>query len=538
VSDRIPSIPQPSRSLPGVLRRLPAALAAWAAAAGALAAQHAPPPVVRAVVVERDDVFAGAERGALARLANALHVRTRASVVERELLLAPGDRWDPLLAAESARNLRALRVFSRVEVDSAHTDSGLVLRVRTRDGWSTWPVIDFATAGDESRWTLGVTEENLLGTAATAALSYTDDPDRTIVAASWYQPRLFARRGYLSLGYQDRSDGQAVSLSGGQAYTTLAAPWGAALHVQESDGTVFRWRAGRRDADADVRRAAALVRVEASVAPRASARGYLRLGVLAQLRRDDTVSAGTPAAPLARTMTAAAGLTLDWRRARYLVTRNYRSFARAEDVDLGTALRLAALAAPRGFGYDDDGLGLSASGRAALRLPGESFAVVAASAGGRFTTAGLDSGTVLLDARAVLRGGRGGALVLAAEGGARRRPPPGGEFDLGLGVGPRAFGAHAFTGDRYLFVAAEARWAVVEELGGLVGVGLAAFAEHGGAWFDGEPRRTGTDVGAGLRLGPSRTAAGSVLRIDLARRLRRGEVAAAWVLSVGEGLTF
>src|SRR5439155_3225906 len=56
--------------------------------------------------------------GFLARLANVLHVTTRAGVIRRTLLLNPRDRYDSARVVESERALRGLYVFSLVRLDS------------------------------------------------------------------------------------------------------------------------------------------------------------------------------------------------------------------------------------------------------------------------------------------------------------------------------------------------------------------------------------------------------------------------------------
>ena len=88
------------------------------------------------------------------------------------------------------------------------------------------------------------------------------------------------------------------------------------------------------------------------------------------------------------------------------------------------------------------------------------------------------------------------------------------------------------------FATAEYRYTLAPELGHLAGVGLAAFVDHGGAWYAGSARRTGTDVGMGIRLGPTRQADLRTVRIDLVRRFATDIAAAGWVIVVGKGFTF
>ncbi|MFN8575209.1 MAG: BamA/TamA family outer membrane protein, partial [Gemmatimonadaceae bacterium] len=123
----------------------------------------------------------------------------------------------------------------------------------------------------------------------------------------------------------------------------------------------------------------------------------------------------------------------------------------------------------------------------------------------------------------------------------QHRPAPGMEFDLGLSTGPRAFPAHAFTGDRMYQGTAEYQWTATRDLFGwrIASLGIAAFVDRGGAWFTGSPNRSGTDVGAGLRLGSPRVpTTNGLLRIDLARRLKNDALPGRWVLAVGNGFPF
>ena len=95
--------------------------------------------VIRAIRLERRDIFDPNERHWLARLANALHIETRAPTIRRELLFRVGEPYDSAREAESERNLRSLGVFRRVEIDSVQTDTGVALSVCVGARGSLWP---------------------------------------------------------------------------------------------------------------------------------------------------------------------------------------------------------------------------------------------------------------------------------------------------------------------------------------------------------------------------------------------------------------
>ena len=118
------------------------------------------PPVIRSIRLQRVNIFADTEATFfLPRLANRFHVRTRAEVIRHELLFREGEVYDSARIAESARNLRALRVFRSVHIDSATVDSGLTVRVRTQDAWSSKPEFGFRSTGGQVAWRATLVEE-------------------------------------------------------------------------------------------------------------------------------------------------------------------------------------------------------------------------------------------------------------------------------------------------------------------------------------------------------------------------------------------
>ena len=495
-----------------------------------------PSLIIYRVQLQPRDIFDPEERSWLARMANRLHVQTRPAVVRRELLFHPGEPYDSALVAESERNLRSLGIFRRVQIDSVRTDSGLVMRVLTKDGWSTQLDWRFRSTGGEVAFTLGLVETNLLGTASTAAVRYRKDPDRSSVALLFRRRRLFAGTVGLAAQYENRSDGRMEAVSLERPFFALTSPRAFRFDAEDHDERVLRFFNGMDQPSDTLQRRFTLVRGSAAWAVHASSSGFLRLGVAAQVRRDDTLRVGSSGS-FPETVTGSIGPYLMWNRAHFIVTKGFAGFGREEDIDVGTTVRVGLHAAPELFGYDRDGLGPEVSGRIGASLPW-GFAYLDAVADGVYTSAGLDSGSVQIGGTVVLQPGPRHVAVLHLEGGWLKDPVPGEEFDLGLGSGPRAFGSHAFTGDRSIFGSAEYRYTVAEDVAGLIGLGIAGFVDHGGAWYAGSPRRVGWDAGVGLRIGASRSSDTPALRFDLARRFANDVEKAGWVVSVGKGFVF
>ena len=507
----------------------------------ALSAQQASPPdssaIVRSIEIRRLNIFAPSEaRSFLPRLVNRLHRTTRTSVVSRELLFKVGQPYDSAVVQETTRNLRGLGIFRRVLVDSARSDSGLAVRLTTADGWSTRLIASISSTGKSAVPTLGLVDNNFLGTGTYVGLRYRKNPDRSWVTATFQALRLLPDRVGISTQYEDRSDGWLAFASLFRPFYALTAraSWGIA--GDERRVRVLRFFDGSDEARDSLQRRYGIVYGSVALAVHASSAGYLRVGVSGQARRDD-YAAESRVDTLGRTVTGAFGAFLQWRRAHYLVSTGLQGFGREEDIDVGTAISAGVNLTPKGLGYPEDGVVPSVVFRAGVGRT-DRFVQFYASSIGRFTGSGLDSASAHLAATTYLRPGRRHLAVLHAAEGWQRRPAPAAEFDLGLGLGPRAFRQHAFTGDRAFFTMAEYRYTITDELLKVSALGLASFLEYGGAWYHDTPRRTGWDFGFGFRVDPTRTNGVRNTRLDFAYRAKNDAQKGGWVIILGSGFPF
>ncbi|HEX6316109.1 MAG TPA: hypothetical protein VFZ73_14665 [Gemmatimonadaceae bacterium] len=489
---------------------------------------------VRAVVLERGAVFDSTEAQFWPyRLANALHVETRASVIRRELLIDVGDPWDSLLVAESERNLRALGIFRHAQIERQDTDSGIVMIVRTADAWTTTLGVGVATSGSQSVIDLSLQEANLLGMRTVARFGYRNDPDRSSLLLGFDMPRVIDNRIGLGVSLVERSDGRGGTVSMRLPFLSLSSRTGGSLSASVVEGRVLQF-SGPVIVDS-LWRESALLRADAAYAVAASPRGFLRVGVVGQVLRDDMVALEDRDF-IPRTRTATAGPYVALRAPRFIRMHNVERIGRVEDFDLGFFATATLLAAPAAWGYDRNGIGGSLGMGIGVPLPG-GFARFGVRGSILETAAGTDTASVDAAATTVLQRGERHLTVLHASAGLQHDVVPGREFDIGLGAGLRAYPAHAFTGDRFVLLAGEYRYLVLPRFLGLIGVGVAAYAGHAGAWNLGEPRRTGTEFGLGLRLASIREA-GGIWRIDLSRRNAGAGFRGGWVASLGRGFVF
>lgn len=494
------------------------------------------PPVIDTIIVRTHDVFDSTEarHNVLLAVANAVRFQTRPEIVRRELLFHAGEPYDSARVAETERNLRALGLFRDVSIDTTRVGGRLAALVDTRDGWTTEVQANARSTGGEFTWSAGLTERDFLGLAIGLGAEYRKEANRTAVMVLTNWPRVASTPLALAAAYDDRSDGRLGTWS-------LGVPWRA---YTDAGAIMWEGEAGRhrvlqfRDGDStEFQRRVLRVELSGGIAPHATSEGYLRLGPLVQIKREAYVAWADTLLPVGDSVSAAAGLQLDWRRARFKVVTHYNGFARQEDVDLSTRASLSAWVAPATFGYASSGVGPAVELQTGVDL-GRVFARLQANGDALFTGDGLDSARVtgaLTVASQVLPRQ---ATVLHVEAGLQRGVPPGGEFDLGHGFGPRAFKSHTFTGNRMAWGTLEHRWFLVDEVLHLMSVGFAAFADYGGAWYADESPRVGGDVGLGLRLGATRATGPNVGRLDFAYRFGDGWSGSRWVVSFGRSYAF
>jgi hypothetical protein len=496
------------------------------------------PPMVHAVVIERSDIFDAADLTKwYARVANGVHIMTRESVIQREILFRAGEPYDSARVAETERNLRGLGIFRLVTIDTVGSDSGLVVRVSSHDAWSTQADARISSGGGEVIYSLSLNEINFLGTGSRAGAAYRKDPDRTALSLAYGSRRFLGKDIALNMFLDARSDGTIFSGSVARPLRSLDSRSAYSLFGTAGDFTVLRFRDGNPEPAQVLRRKLVLGRLGGVWTVKGDRRRQLQANLTGQLRRDDFVPDSAVPTPFPKTITAALGGAVTLVTPRFSITRGVMGFGREEDVNLTTSVSLGVWAAPEFLGYPVNGVGLSFNLRTGLPV-GQGYLRFGASANGLFGGEGADSGTVVFGSTVALKPGARQVVFLHGEVGWQRNPTPGAEFDLGLTAGLRAFRAHAFTGTRMFYTSAEIRHVLTREALGLFGLALAAFTDYGGAWFADEPRRSGWDAGFGIRAGVNRSNDVDAFRVDLVYRFPSDVMPPGWVISVGRSLPF
>ena len=187
--------------------------------------------LIRKIVVSSNSIFDESDPDAffIHRWANYLHINTREHVILNKLNLEAGDRVTQKDLDEAQRLLRYARYIRDAKVslvekkpDSDTSEEGETLLVETWDNWSLLPTLSLSHSGGESKYSIGLKEDNLLGYGIRTRLKYQSDADRSGYKISLEAPLdSFIKHSKVAFNYQDNSDGEATQVYFNKPFYTL-----------------------------------------------------------------------------------------------------------------------------------------------------------------------------------------------------------------------------------------------------------------------------------------------------------------------------
>lgn len=459
------------------------------------------------------------ENNKLYRFFNWLHIDTRPSVIEAQLLFRQGDPLEAERVAESERLLRTRPYLGNayVQVDAVCGDR-VALLVVTRDIWTLDPQVSAGREGGENKHGFGFSEENLFGTGTTLTVGYDKDRDRSSTSVGFFSPHLFNSRWETTLGFADTSDGQQTHISFGQPFYSVQAPW--AIGTRNSDVTQEQTIRYRDEDINEYKHSHELHEVSAGWAFDRSRERAHRISVgLTQERHifrptEETV-AGTPVDE---------NMVYPWLEYHYLqnqfaVYRNLHLLHQVEDVATGVDVRARLGYGGSSFDNDHDFVRYDVVYSDLLGVGEHHLLQFSSYISGRHyqdsalpneRVWGGDIGYHYLDGRnhrwyIQLRYDEGHQL-------AQHR-----ELTVGGGYDMRGYPTEYQRGDKRYVLRVERRYISDLHLFNLVRLGGVMYVDAGRTWGAGYEQATHlSNVGLGLRLSSSKAKTGKVLHLDLA----------------------
>jgi Surface antigen variable number repeat len=184
--------------------------------------------VIGTVLVDNQNIFNlddPKDDNAIFRLADDLHIKTRADVIRKQLLFKPGDRYNRHLIDESERILRADGYFYDAWIrEIRYEDHHVDLRVTTRDVWTLNPGFNYSRSGGTNSVGVQLEDTNFLGTGADFKVFHSSDVDRTSTGFSAGDQHAF---NWISAAvtFANNSDGYLREVTVQQPFYALNTRW-------------------------------------------------------------------------------------------------------------------------------------------------------------------------------------------------------------------------------------------------------------------------------------------------------------------------
>ncbi|TMQ70044.1 MAG: hypothetical protein E6K80_09785, partial [Candidatus Eisenbacteria bacterium] len=443
---------------------------------------------VRNIAVLAHNLYEPLPRGPLQplyRIANHLHVHTRAATIRDALLLRPGDPWSVERARESMRALRSLGILEPQRIGAIPVDDSVDVRVETRDDWTTQPEFASQSANGTSFTSISLTERNVLGWGKGISLSYHEAPEGISRDAEYQDPNLFGSRLRLSTHAGTGSEGASQGFDVRVPFYAETTPdaygghWNLAtsvahLFVSGAEAASFDRRVEETEVDwgQGFLHGPDVVRMIGAFLVRDRRFGASRLepGAPAEFAGgEDNVNERRWSGEIR------------WWRPGFIEVEGVERLGGIEDVDLGPTARLTAGFSPRWLGATADE-GYLAGGFDGGHSTGR-HAFVMASVDGHARLRRDPRETIVHErARWVVQPRRDHALVFAAYGGFAHRPERDYQEILGGLSGLRALPVRGLTGQQAWRFNAEHRWWAGREFFQLFSLGTAAFYDMGRTW--------------------------------------------------------
>ena len=480
---------------------------------------------IGAIVLNKQDVFDLSnpkENNALFRLANRLHIVSKDSLIEKQLLFRPGDLFSKRLTDETARILRSNRYFYDVSITPKNRQDGTVdLHIDTRDVWTLKPGFSYSRKGGENKTSVSLEELNLIGRGQQITFERSSNVDRDSSSFEFRDRHFGHSWTSVQLQVADNSDGDVRLVSVVRPFYALDTRWAAGGHVLDEDRQESLYQLGEKAAEYrhEQRYFSGFGGWSAGLR-----NGWVRrytAGVIYDDNQFSDVIDGTlPAAIPADRKLVYPFFGVELLEDRFETTRNHDQIERTEDFLTGTRFLATLGWSDESFGADRDALLYSLSASRSFGDLAKSLLLLSANASGRVERGDVANTVIRVNARYYKQQSAKRTLFAAASATYGADLDLDNPVELGGDTGLRGYPLRYQSGDSKLLLTLEQRYFTDWYPFRLFRVGGAAFADVGRTWGDnplgGESLRWLSDVGVGLRFAGTRTGSRSMVHFDIA----------------------
>ena len=472
------------------------------------------------------------------RWANRVHVRTKETVIRRELLFHVGDSLDVERIIETERNLRLMGFIGDVTTKPELNGPDEVdLTVTTTDLWTTKIALSLFAAGGNYSGGIDATEANIMGQGKFAQLSGLVGNDQNGYEALVYDPRLLRSRFSLQADYSHFTFDKHYLLHLERSQYSLSVPYALKLDLQNFRETTrlfsnnkeyFRYKQQNQFYNFE-----GLYSIGGS--KKLSLTGgftYSRNKYFSDASQDTILRSLIP--PNETISYPSVGIRGDI--IKYAVDKYLDKAGTPEDLTLGATIRFKTGYSSKSYGANYIGSGYAALARFLVNPVSNLYFGGIDRINWWYHNGIKDRIRHVSELALYYKTATSQVLTFHALTDFAWRQRNLYEIVLGGGNGLRGFPAYEFSGNRLAVGNVEYRFYMPVEIF-TVRVGGAVFFDAGDVWQQQQkihPRDLKTDVGFGLRFGLLKSSIARITRLDIARSLSNN----GFFVSFGSGTTY
>ncbi|KKO46422.1 hypothetical protein WG68_05555 [Arsukibacterium ikkense] len=481
---------------------------------------------ISAVHFEQENVFDLTESGTfwLHRFANYSHIISKQQTIANELLFSPEDPLDLAELAETERLLRNRSYIRDADIKVSQycpdTNSVEVL-VKTWDNWSLLPKIDFSSEGGATEYSIGIAEDNLLGTGNQLQLDYAKDAERTGYMFSFASPNIMGSHWQALTRYANNSDGESYQFNVQRPFYRLSSPWAVSVDVSKEKLQISDYVLGETVNQYD--------RTQQGFT------SYLGLRLAGTSKRIHRLNGGVTLDDVSFTansdtlfeLPAERNLSRVWLEYQLLEDQyrklyNINQFNRVEDINLGWQAYVRVGQLQTALGADARGWQLDAAIEKAWSLQSDLWLLASLNYHG-LKMADLRQQLLSTHWQLVYQLNRQSSVVGVLDLQRGHDLFDDEALYLGGDTGLRAFPLFYQRGDNRMVATAEYRYYTDWNILHIFDVGFAGFADAGRSWGAEQRGENEIDdsilygVGVGIRLLSTHSSRGTMVHIDLTR---------------------
>lgn len=497
----------------------------WSLAIPELDELEAQEAIIGNIEIRIGDIFDPedpSENNRIYMMANRLHRTTRAQVIDRLLLLQPGQKFSTYRLEESERILRSQGFLHEAEIYPVSWDGRTVdLRVDTRDVWTLKVGLSVSRSGGTNESDFSLEDSNFLGTGKEVTLKYSADVDRTGFLMRYVDPNISGTRAQLELSYADNSDGIFGKFRLRRPFYSLETRRAAGIEFVEDDRKETFYTLGEVSHEFQ------------HIATFAEAWTGFSKGLINDqtyrwyggftYRRDRFQVTDRPVLqpPFEDRILTYPWIGFESVENKQIETRDLNLIGRTEDLDLGQRWSGRIGWASELFGGTIDQFIFAGSYSTGMMPKPRHLVFFNSYTNGRWREEGLENFWAGASVRYFWRNLGGKHAFVATLGfDTVDNLDPEHQLLLGGDTGLRGYPLRYQDGERRALLSLEQRFYTNWHPFRLAHVGGAVFFDAGRAWTPGRDiaseRGTLTDVGLGLRISPSRSGLGTMFHLDVA----------------------